>query len=107
MDAWMAQRIAAKTVEMTDVMKESVVTVRLDENLEIEEAAPWGVEWVASMVESLVVEELALTVSRMVAKKVVLAVVEMVVLKERELVERKVGHLDVFLAEKTVECLAA
>ena len=34
-----------------------------------------------------------------------LAVVEMVVLKERELVERKVGHLDVFLAEKTVECL--
>jgi hypothetical protein len=70
--------------------------------LEIEEAAPWGGEWVASMVESLVVEELALTVSRMV----VLAVVEMVVLKECELVERKVGHLDVLLAEKTVECLA-
>jgi hypothetical protein len=43
----------------------------------------------------------------MVAKKVVFAVVEMVVLKECELVERKVGHLDVFLAEKTVECLAA
>ncbi len=30
MDALTAQRMAAKTVVMTDVMKESIVTVRLD-----------------------------------------------------------------------------